>query len=155
MLSKQYNRKCIASLREWSENREDKLMFNKFELGYKASKRNRNICYVKGEIVVDHFAVTRWFQKSCSGWKNLDSQGYLGKAKSENSEAWIKSPKNKSSQSNSNSIRHNWHLTVLNGSSLSRPQQIRLVALRVSGELEISLPSVACHLHDLGKYGEL
>ena len=96
-------------------------MLSEFKLGYNAAEATKNICYAKGEGAVDHSTVTRWFEKCCSGCKNLNKQASSGKPKTMNSEAILQAIE-----------------ASLVGSTY-----------RVSGKFIIVQSNVICHLHNL------
>ena len=94
------------------------LMLYEFKLGHK--KNPKNIC-AKGDGIVDHSIVTRWFKKFCSGCKNHDNKSRLGKPKTVDSVLQAK------------------------GANLLNSTQ------RILGKFGISQSSVGCHLQNFGK----
>ena len=54
-----------------------------------AMEASKNICYTKGEGVLDHSIVTRWSKKFCSGCKNLNDQAKSGRPKTMDSEIML------------------------------------------------------------------
>ena len=52
------------------------------ELRHNTEEATKNISGTKGEGMVDHYSVTRWFKKFRSVCKNLDDQTRLGRPKS-------------------------------------------------------------------------
>ena len=50
------------------------LMLYKYKLSHNTMEATKNICCAKGEEVVDHSTVTRWWNKFCSGCKNCNDQ---------------------------------------------------------------------------------
>ena len=61
-----------------------------FELGHNIVEATKNVCCAKTKGAVDRSTVTRWFNKFCSGWKNVDNQARLSRAKTVDSEAVLK-----------------------------------------------------------------
>ena len=49
-------------------------MLYKFKLDHNATEATKNICYAKGEGKIPHYAVTKWFKKSCLSCKNFNDQ---------------------------------------------------------------------------------
>ena len=62
-------------------------MFYEFKLSLNTEEVPKNISCMKGEGVVDHSRITRWFKKFRSGCKNLDDQARSGRSKTVDSEA--------------------------------------------------------------------
>ena len=63
------------------------LIFYDFESGHNVAEVIKNICRKKGEVAVDHNAITRWLKKFWSGFKKLDDQVMSGKLNQVDSEA--------------------------------------------------------------------
>ena len=49
----------------------------------------KNICYTKGEGAVVYSTVSRWVEKFCSGYKNLNDQIRLDRPKTVDSKAML------------------------------------------------------------------
>ena len=92
-------------------------------MGHNIIEATKNICCVKGEGVVDHGAVSKWFEKFCSGYKNFNDQARLARPK------------------------------VVDFKDMLQAIEANLVRSTqgVSGELSISQPSGVRHHHSIGK----
>ena len=53
-------------------------MLYKSEVSHNAAEATQKICCAKDEGAVDHCTVTRWSEKFCSDYKNLDNYSKLG-----------------------------------------------------------------------------
>ena len=81
----------ITSLHEWFECYTDEvqyiliqeLMLYKFKQGHNAMEATKNISCAKGEGIVDHWTVTRWFKKFYSGCKNFADQARSNRPRTE------------------------------------------------------------------------
>ena len=65
------------------------LTLYEFELDHNAVKATKNICCARGEDIVDHSRVTRWFKKFSLGYKNLDNQVRSGRSKTVDSKIML------------------------------------------------------------------
>ena len=74
---------------------------------YNAVEAAKNICCVKGEGAVDDSTVTRWFKTFCSSCKALTDYARSSRPKMIDSKVMLKAI-----ETNSESIRQTWHLTV-------------------------------------------
>ena len=99
------------------------LGFYKFKLGHNTIEAIKNIYCIKGEHIVDHSTLNRWFKKFYLSFRNLDDQARLGRLKTVHSKAVLQAIE-------VNLASSTW---------------------RVSGELGLSLSSVVCYLHNLSK----
>ena len=65
------------------------MMFYEFELVHNTKEVTKNFSCAKGEGVVDHSTVTRWFKKFHSSGKNIDNQARSGSPKTMDSETML------------------------------------------------------------------
>ena len=80
---------CYASPHMWFDSCTDEHLRSsnsgtyalQVEQGHNAMEVTKNICCTKGEDVVDHCTVSRWFKKFYSGCKNLNNQTTSGTPK--------------------------------------------------------------------------
>ena len=56
-------------------------MIYEFKQDYNIIEASKNICSMKCEAAVDNSSVTRWFEKFCTGYKNLNNQERLDTSK--------------------------------------------------------------------------
>ena len=110
--------------------------FYKFKLGHNTEEVTKNICCVKGEGVVDHSTVTRWFKKFHSGYKNLNNQANLDPPKMMDSKTMLKVIEANPVNCNFEIIRQALYLIVQYGSSPSHPQQNHLDLLKCTSRYQ-------------------
>ena len=97
-------------------------MLYEFKKGHNTVEDTKNICCAKGEGIVDHSPLTRWFKKFCLGFKNLDNKTKSGSPKTMDSKTVLQDIKANPAKS----IKLAQHLTVQSGSSPSQPWQKHL-----------------------------